>query len=162
MNQHVERWPFFTNFCIPFKQVHIALAGITSFAHHDDIVHIIVSTLAFRKNMIYCQFRRINLFATIPTIVVLLYFGDIKFQQVMHIPSFFLICLECLGSYHITRSIILTLSGSNSITQHLQVCVRPIEVFSKIRIFTFFISHKGEEGLGYSFCFGSGCKDKPF
>ena len=55
-----------------------------------------ITAFASRENMVFGKFRRLNFLSTVPAIVVLPDFLHIELQQIMDIPTPFLVCFECL------------------------------------------------------------------
>ena len=54
MNQDIEGWPFIAHLAVPFKQVHVALRRVARLTDHDDIIHIVGTTLASWEYMVFC------------------------------------------------------------------------------------------------------------
>ena len=132
MNEDVQGRPFFTNCGIPLKQIHVALRRVARLANHDDVIHVVGSAFAPWENVVFRQLRRLHFLAAIPAIVVLLNLRHIELQQVVYVPASFLISLECLGSYHIAGTVVLLLAHIQRSTKHLEISIRPKQVFTKV------------------------------
>jgi hypothetical protein len=106
MYHHIERWPLVTHFRIPLEQIHVTLRGIAGLADHNDVVHLIGPTFTPWEYMVFSKFRWFHLLTAIPAIVVMLYLRDVELEEVVNVPSSFLISLERFGTNHIAHTVI--------------------------------------------------------
>lgn len=113
----------------PLHNIHVPLGRVARLADHEDVVHTVVPSPAPGNDVVDCQFLGVlNLLSTIPAYVRILDLGDVVLQQIVNLPTPFLVSLECLRPDRETRAIELCLPGRQGIFHHLQVRVGPMKI----------------------------------